>query len=318
MLQHRPTPSACPKRRALALILGATGLLVLLATGITLSLAALLHPTSHADPQTPRIPIIPIEPAAPQPISPEIAAARDALAARPMPDTGTGGAYGPQISTRDPGTPINLPPGTQIGAFGAVTGYPHTPQGALAQLAAIDVAAFRSASMPGVRAVIRSWAAPGGPTPQAWSGVKAMASLLESIDVPGSGSPGLHRRLHRFHDRRRVRRILPETGCRLSAHGLEYRPMDDRARSRTGRNAVRLAGNGRRYRRRIPGPAPVRNHSGPQDWLACRPLGRRRNPPPGPGWVHKTRSPRRATIASGRPLWPRPPPGAAPNLCGHP
>jgi len=189
MLQHRPTPSAYPRRRALALILGATGLLILLAAGITLSLAAVLHPTGHADPQTPRIPVIPIQPASPAPVSPQVAAARDALAARPMPDTGTGGAYGPQVSTRDPGTPIDLPLGTQVGAFGTVTGYPHTPQGALAQLAAIDAAAFRSASMPGVRAVIRSWAAPGGPTPRTWSGVKSMASLLDSIDVPGSGSP---------------------------------------------------------------------------------------------------------------------------------
>jgi hypothetical protein len=188
MLQHRPTPAASPRRRAFALILGATGLLILLVMGTVLSLAALIHPNA-ADPQTPRTSVMPIQPAEPSLVSSDVAAARDALAARPMPDTGTGGAYGPQVSTRDPGTPIVLPPGTQIGAWGAITGYPRTPQGALAQLAAIDVAAFRSASMPGVRAVIRSWAAPGGPTPQTWSGVKTMASLLESIDVPGSGSP---------------------------------------------------------------------------------------------------------------------------------
>jgi hypothetical protein len=131
-------------------------------------------------------------PARLEPVSPSVARARDELAARPMPDTGTGHAYGaPELSTRDPGTPILLPPGHGVDDLGVATGFPRTPEGALAQLAAIDTTALQSASLSGVRAVIRQWAAPGGPTTENWSAVRAMAGLLERAGVSGAGSPDL-------------------------------------------------------------------------------------------------------------------------------
>jgi hypothetical protein len=39
--------------------------------------------------------------------------------------------------------------------------------------------------------VIAGWAASGGPTPQSWSAVKAMAELLDSAGLSGGGSPQL-------------------------------------------------------------------------------------------------------------------------------
>jgi hypothetical protein len=198
MLQYRATtsaPAACPRRRLLAAVIGAGGLASLLITGVVLSVADLARTTpgaatDHSEhPSTTTPP--PLAPTI-RAVSPAVARARDALAARPMPDTGTGDAYGrPDLSTADPGAPILLPRARGTGGWGVQTGYPQTPEGAIAQLAAIDAAALRSASLAGARAVIREWAAPGGPTARSWSGVRAMKSLLESTGVASDGTARL-------------------------------------------------------------------------------------------------------------------------------
>jgi hypothetical protein len=186
MLRYRPTRrSALPRARLLALILGAAGLSLLLAAGLTLSVCHLLHPAPAAG--TSRGAAAPARPA---PVNASVARARDALAAAPMPDTPTGHEFGwPQLSTRKGGPAIELPQPQGVDGLGVANGFGHTDLGALAQLVAIDTVALRSASLPGVRAVITAWAAPGGPSATTWSVVAAMASLLESADMPGTGSP---------------------------------------------------------------------------------------------------------------------------------
>jgi hypothetical protein len=51
------------------------------------------------------------------------------------------------------------------------------------------VTAMESGSVNGVRRVIAEWAAPGGPTPETWSGVDGMARLLSAADLSSAGSP---------------------------------------------------------------------------------------------------------------------------------
>jgi hypothetical protein len=70
------------------------------------------------------------------------------------------------------------------------TGFPPTPAGALAQLAAIDQAALQPATLDAARRVIEAWALPGGPTGASWSGVRAIGRLLDAAQVFG-GSPDL-------------------------------------------------------------------------------------------------------------------------------
>jgi hypothetical protein len=114
----------------------------------------------------------------------------DALAAAPMPAADPGNALPGPVATETADV-LELPRATAVGAAGVPTGFPRTPEGALAQLAAIDVTAMESGSMDGVRRVIAGWAAPGGPTAQTWSGVRGMARLLSAAGLSSAGSPQL-------------------------------------------------------------------------------------------------------------------------------
>ncbi|WNV77897.1 hypothetical protein [Geodermatophilus sp. DSM 44513] len=114
----------------------------------------------------------------------------DALAAAPMPSAEPEAALPGPLASEAVGV-LELPRPTGVGAADVPTGFPDTPEGALAQLAAIDVTAMQSGSLDGVRQVIAAWAAPGGPTGQTWSGVEGMASLLSAAGLSGAGLPQL-------------------------------------------------------------------------------------------------------------------------------
>lgn len=116
--------------------------------------------------------------------------AQDRLANKPMPVVDLAAAQPAAVSTRNPGTLV-IPTATRTGAAGVPTGFPHTPAGALAQMAAIDQTAMTSGTLSGVRAVITAWSTPGGPTAATWSGVAAMADFLSSAGLSGAGSSQL-------------------------------------------------------------------------------------------------------------------------------
>ncbi|WP_231839566.1 hypothetical protein [Blastococcus saxobsidens] len=122
-------------------------------------------------------------------VSPDTSS-RDALAATSMQTADPDDALPGPVSLQAAGV-IELPRTTADGPADVPTGFPRTPEGALAQLAAIDVTAMQTGSMDGVRRVIAEWAAPGGPTPETWSGVAGMASLLSAAGLSGAGSPQL-------------------------------------------------------------------------------------------------------------------------------
>jgi hypothetical protein len=115
---------------------------------------------------------------------------QDALAAAPMLPAEPDAALPGPLVTEAAGV-IELPRPTGVGPAEVPTGFPRTPEGALAQLAAIDVTAMESASVDGVRQVIAVWATPGGPTPETWSGVDGMARMLSAAGLSSAGSPQL-------------------------------------------------------------------------------------------------------------------------------
>ncbi|MFJ2758764.1 hypothetical protein ACIO3S_24410 [Nocardioides sp. NPDC087217] len=120
----------------------------------------------------------------------DTADARDELAERTLSASTLDEAKPGALSTGTTGT-IRLPVPTGMGPAGVLTGYPATPEGALAQLAAIDQAALSSLRVAGAQAVIKEWAASGGPTTESWSGVKAVAGFLSSAGVGADGADRL-------------------------------------------------------------------------------------------------------------------------------
>jgi hypothetical protein len=116
--------------------------------------------------------------------------AADALAAEPMLAVDPNAAQPSPLSAAAPGA-IQLPAASGVGPAGVPTGFPHTPEGALAQMAALEQTGFETGTLDGIRDVIGSWAAPGGPTPASWSGVAAMAQFLGAAGLSGGGDPQL-------------------------------------------------------------------------------------------------------------------------------
>lgn len=108
--------------------------------------------------------------------------AHDQLAGKQLPEAPLEAAQPGSLSSGTTGT-LEIPAPMEVGELGVATGFPHTPEGALAQLAAIDTTALSSASVRVAQDVITQWATPGGPTPESWTGVQAVAALLESAGM---------------------------------------------------------------------------------------------------------------------------------------
>ena len=116
---------------------------------------------------------------------------RDLLAAKAMRSVSDDASHPSAVSSTNPGV-ITLPPATATGPAQVPTGFPHTPAGAMAQLAAIDQTAFQSASLTQARAVIQGWADTKGPNASNWSLITGMTDLFNQMGVTGSstGGPG--------------------------------------------------------------------------------------------------------------------------------
>ena len=115
---------------------------------------------------------------------------QDKLAASPLPEARLQDAQPGQLSASETGT-LDIPVPMEVGEAGVASGFPRTPEGALAQLAAIDTSALTSASVRTAQEVIAAWAVPGGPSAESWSGVHAVAALLESAGMPGDAQHAL-------------------------------------------------------------------------------------------------------------------------------
>lgn len=177
-----------PRQKILALLALAALIVVALVAGLVLAAVHALSPTrpGTAAGTAASAAADVTSSAAASPAS--TADARDLLAAQPMPAVPESASRPGPVATADPGLPVVLSPATGIGPAGVPTGFPRTPEGALAQLAAIDQTALQSGSMSGVREVIAAWAMSGGPTTTGWSGVRAMSTLLDATGVSGGGS----------------------------------------------------------------------------------------------------------------------------------
>ena len=102
---------------------------------------------------------------------------RDLIAAAPMATVAGDAGLSPGVAIALPPA-IRLPAATTVGASGVSSGFPRTPEGAAAQLAAIEVRVLSAMSLPLVTEVYRDWAMPGGVGAGDWSQTRNVQSFL--------------------------------------------------------------------------------------------------------------------------------------------
>lgn len=116
--------------------------------------------------------------------------AEDEVADSPMRRADLQQALAGPLDAASPGS-IALPAATEAGEVGVPTGFPKTPEGALAQVVEINRRAIESTSVVTAQQVVTAWAEPGGPTARTWSGLRAVAQLLSSAGLPADGADDL-------------------------------------------------------------------------------------------------------------------------------
>lgn len=170
------------RRRLLTILVSAALVAVLLLLGLALAVREALTTTGTHD-QTP--PAATGSPAgAPLPTAgPE---RREAIARAPMLDTGTdadgfrGGTPAPA-----PAPTMTVPVATTSGPAQVPAGFPRTPEGAVAQLAGIDVTVLAGMSIAQTHQVHQEWTAPGAAPAQDWVMTTNVQSFLSSARQPG-------------------------------------------------------------------------------------------------------------------------------------
>jgi hypothetical protein len=168
-----PPPAAPSRARAVLVLVFIAVVVIGVIAGLVLVLAdqfaghttghAAGGPTSHA---TTRGSVSP-------PANPDSGkAARDALAKTPMMSLPESDANPQPLAASDPNPPLAIPAATttaHAGGTSVPTGFPHTPEGALAQLTAIDEAAISGADTTRLRQV-HQWASmPGAVSLPDWN-----------------------------------------------------------------------------------------------------------------------------------------------------
>ncbi len=120
---------------------------------------------------------------------PATAAAQDELAARPMTLVPIAASTPQPIAVTATAPALSLPD-SKDPAAALPTGFPRTPEGAVAQLAAIDTAAFRDLNPATVADVHARAALPGAVPLAEWTPQVGVTAILRTAGAP-AGSPGL-------------------------------------------------------------------------------------------------------------------------------
>ncbi len=104
---------------------------------------------------------------------------RDQAAAAPMlqvaPDDTRQG-----VPAATAGPVIEVPPATALGRVQVPTGFPHTPEGAVGQLAAIETTVLQGMSIPQTNQVYQQWALAGGSGVAQWALTRNVQNFLAS------------------------------------------------------------------------------------------------------------------------------------------
>ena len=166
-----------------------------LAWGLVIFLWSLAAHTGPSDPGSPTGPgtgtpseaetgrVVAAAPAVPGVAVLPPAADVDELAARPMATAAPAAALPQPIAAVETATALSIPAARDAGAA-LPTGFPHTPEGAVAQLAAIDAAAFRDLNPAAVADVHRRATLPGAVDLTQWTPNVGVTAILTAAGQP--------------------------------------------------------------------------------------------------------------------------------------
>ncbi len=113
---------------------------------------------------------------------------RDAVATEPMLTVGQNAAQpAPPAAVAAP--TINIPGSTTQGPAGVPSGFPHTPEGAIGQLAALEQVVLQGMSIQQTNSIHASWALPGAPSVAQWPLTQNVQAFLGSAQMGGSLDP---------------------------------------------------------------------------------------------------------------------------------
>lgn len=113
-----------------------------------------------------------------------LSAQQDALAAEPMLQLPQSAAQPQALTTATAGPPIVVPAATSTvvpGGPPVATGFPHTPEGALGQLTAIDEKALSTTDLARVHEVYAWAAVPGAVAEQQWTPYHGITTLIDHL-----------------------------------------------------------------------------------------------------------------------------------------
>ncbi|PWJ23267.1 hypothetical protein ATK17_3760 [Branchiibius hedensis] len=113
---------------------------------------------------------------------------RDAVAAEPMLKVDPGAAQ-PAPPAAVAAANINIPGSTTQGPAGIPSGFPHTPEGAIGQLAAIEQVVLQSMSIQQANTIHANWTLPGAPGIAQWPLTQNVQAFLGSAQMGGTLDP---------------------------------------------------------------------------------------------------------------------------------
>jgi hypothetical protein len=172
-----PGPAEWGRRRLLAILVAAVAVGAVMVGGLVY--AVQLGAASLDDPSRPSEDAAAVGGEADPAMGARGQQHRDEIAAAPMlsvpPD-----AMLPADPADEPAPSIAIPAGDTPGPAFVLTGFPHTPEGAIGQLAQIDMAVLQAMSKTTAAEVYQAWALPGGVGAERWWITTSVEAFLSS------------------------------------------------------------------------------------------------------------------------------------------
>ena len=173
------------RRRLLCILAAAVAVAVLLLVGLIFAVAHVVGSLGGDDSQ-------PADIATGEQVSSGTAVGvehRDEIAAAPMLEVPAEAMEPIEGSQHVDAPQIRIPSGTDLGPVSVLTGFPHTPEGAVGQLAQVETTVLQSMSLAAASDAYQAWALPGGVSAENWALTQSVQTFLDSAEMGEAKDP---------------------------------------------------------------------------------------------------------------------------------